>query len=156
MDIRRGLPFKDCSVDAIYGGEILEHLLLSEANQFLSEARRVLAPGGVLRLRVPDGFLFWKNYVNDFERTFARPREQWDDEHTRWWQMFFRDICVTRPGLHSMGHFHKWMYDEISLIRAFEHAGFEDVERMNVHDSRIADIQLVETRDNLIVEGVKR
>ena len=47
------------------------------------------------------------------------------------------------------------MYDEISLILTLENAGFRDVHRMPYLDSRIPAVNLVEVRDDLIVEGVK-
>jgi hypothetical protein len=47
------------------------------------------------------------------------------------------------------------MYDEVSLVLAFERAGFVEVQRKGLHDSRIADVALVETRDDLTVEGIK-
>ena len=55
----------------------------------------------------------------------------------------------------SMGHFHKWMFDDVSLILELEAIGFSEVERRAFHDSRIELIQSVEARDDLIVEGVK-
>ena len=41
------------------------------------------------------------------------------------------------------------------LTLAMQEAGFIDVERRGFRDSRIADVALVETRDDLIMEGVK-
>lgn len=154
-DLRKALPYGEGSVAAIYSGEMLEHFTRDEGQRFLAECFRVLAPGGVLRLRVPDNYHFWKSYVAEAEARLTRPRAEWDDHHTRWVAMFFRDICVRRPWLQSMGHYHKWMYDEVSLILALEHAGFTEIERRGLHDSRIADVSQVETRDDLIVEAVK-
>jgi hypothetical protein len=54
-----------------------------------------------------------------------------------------------------MGHFHKWMYDDISLILLLESLGFQDVGRKGFHDSAIAGIDAVEVRDDLIVEGTR-
>src|SRR5262249_22756497 len=136
-------------------GEMLEHFTRDEGVRLLAECFRVLCPGGVLRMRVPDNYRFWKSYANECEKTLALPREEWNDNHARWVGMFFGDICIRRPWLQSMGHYHKWMYDEVSLILAFERAGFVEVERRSLHDSRIADVNLVETRDDLIVEGIK-
>jgi hypothetical protein len=68
--------------------------------------------------------------------------------------MFFREIA-TGDKWRSSGHYHKWMYDEISLILTLQNAGFGDVRRMPYLQSRIDDVQLVEVRDDLIVEGVK-
>jgi predicted SAM-dependent methyltransferase len=148
-------PYDDNSVIAIYSGEMLEHLTREEGERFLNESFRVLKPGGVLRVRVPDNYRFWKNYTEDYEQAHHRPRKQWDEEHTRWISMFFREICVRRTLLSSMGHYHKWMYDEISLVLAFERVGFVEVERRGLHNSRIPDVALVEVRDDLIIEGTK-
>jgi len=155
VDVRKRIPFAANSVKAIYSGEMLEHLTVAEAKRFLAESIRVLVPGGILRVRVPDNYRFWKNYTREFETTHSLPREQWNTAHTRWTEMFFQNICTRRPWLGSMGHFHKWMYDEVSLILAFERAGFVEVARRTLHDSRIPDVALVETHEDLTVEGVK-
>ena len=155
MDVRKGLPFATNSVAAIYSGEMLEHFTREQGKRLLEECLRVLVPGGVLRIRVPDNYEVWRNYVRDYEEIFRQPREQWNEKHTRWIQMYFDDICTERPWLMSMGHYHKWMYDEVSLILAFQTAGFVEVERRKLHDSRIPDIASVETRGFLTVEGIK-
>lgn len=53
-DLRKPLPFKANSVEAIYSSHTLEHLYYTEAERLLHECMRVLAPGGVIRLVVPD------------------------------------------------------------------------------------------------------
>lgn len=53
-DVRRGLPFADATVDMVYHSHVLEHLEPSAAEAFLGECFRVLRPGGVLRVVVPD------------------------------------------------------------------------------------------------------
>ncbi len=154
-NVRRGFGYAAESVGAIYCGEILEHFEPEDATRFLEEAFRVLEPGGVLRVRVPDNYLFWKSYVLEFEKVLQRARSDWNERHSRWVSMFFHDICTRRLWFSSLGHYHKWLYDEVSLILAFERAGFIDVERRRLYDSRIPGIEAVETRDNLIVEGVR-
>jgi predicted SAM-dependent methyltransferase len=154
-DVRSDFGMSPSSVAAIYCGEILEHFTEPDGNAFLESCFRVLAPGGVLRVRVPDHYRFWKNYVTEYEKNETLLPEVRSDSHVRWTRMYFRDICVKRPRLSSMGHYHKWMYDEISLLMAFEKVGFVDTTRCSFHTSRITDVHLVEARDDLIVEGVK-
>ena len=156
-DIRRGLRESDGSVSCIYCGELLEHLTRDEGERFLRECFRVLEPGGVLRLRVPDNYEFWRQYVAEFEQQRCQANGSTSGEipHARWVEMFFRDICVRRPWLGSMGHFHKWMYDELSLGSVLSGVGFVEVERRRLHESRISDIAAVENRFDLIMECVK-
>jgi SAM-dependent methyltransferase len=53
-DLRRGIPLPDASCAVVYHSAVLEHLRSSDAAGFLAECRRVLRPGGVLRVGVPD------------------------------------------------------------------------------------------------------
>ncbi len=53
-DLSRGVPFPDASFDAVYHSHLLEHFHASTAPLFLAECHRVLKPGGILRVAVPD------------------------------------------------------------------------------------------------------
>ncbi len=54
FDIRKPLPFESGTVDAVYASHVLEHLDREEGLGLLQECRRVLKPGGILRIVVPD------------------------------------------------------------------------------------------------------
>jgi SAM-dependent methyltransferase len=54
IDITRKLPFQDGSVTAIVIEHCLEHVSPPDAWRFMEEACRVLEPGGVLRITVPN------------------------------------------------------------------------------------------------------
>lgn len=53
-DIRRPLKLADETVEYIFAEHVIEHVTPQEAWHFLSECRRVLQPGGVVRLAFPD------------------------------------------------------------------------------------------------------
>ncbi len=53
-DVEKGLPFESGQVDACYASHLLEHLTKDQARDLLLECFRVLRPGGVIRLAVPD------------------------------------------------------------------------------------------------------
>jgi len=113
------IPFATGTVAAIYSSHMIEHLDRREARSFLAEARRVLRPGGVLRLAVPDLSRLVDQYVRSGDADAfiglthmgldrpARPRE-W----ARW--------VLIGP------RHHLWMYDGASLARLLRDAGFVD------------------------------
>ena len=53
-DISKGLPFDDGQFDAVYHSHVLEHLDPAAGRALLAECLRVLKPGGVVRIVVPD------------------------------------------------------------------------------------------------------
>ena len=60
LDLRYPLPFKSNSFEGIFTEHTLEHLYPSEANNLLQEIYRVLKPGCIARISVPD----LKTYIN--------------------------------------------------------------------------------------------
>jgi predicted SAM-dependent methyltransferase len=53
-NLLEGVPLPDASVDAVYNAALLEHLPRDRAGAFLRECQRILRPGGILRIGVPD------------------------------------------------------------------------------------------------------
>ena len=53
-DVIQPLPFDDAMFDALYHSHLLEHLPRDRALPFLCECRRVLRPGGILRVAIPN------------------------------------------------------------------------------------------------------
>ena len=51
-DIEKGLPFQNDFFDCVVAAEIIEHVYDTDA--FLREIRRVLAPGGILVMSIPN------------------------------------------------------------------------------------------------------
>lgn len=81
-DARKGLPFSANSVDACYSSHVLEHLSHQEALPFLVQAHRILKPGGVVRIVVPDLEAIVRHYLAALEqmetdRNTAEPVYDW-------------------------------------------------------------------------------
>lgn len=53
-DLLKGIPFADSSFDVVYHSHLLEHFPKKDAPQFIKECYRVLRPGGIIRIVVPD------------------------------------------------------------------------------------------------------
>lgn len=67
FDIRRPLPFVEGSFDATYSSHVLEHLSPEDGRTLLREQFRVLKPGGVCRVVVPDLERICRAYLQALE-----------------------------------------------------------------------------------------
>jgi SAM-dependent methyltransferase len=70
-DLSRGVPLPADSCDAVFNSALLEHLQPPEAAFFLGECRRILKPGGIFRLGVPDLEGIARIYLHQLERAVA-------------------------------------------------------------------------------------
>lgn len=53
-DATRGIPLTDESCEVVYHSHMLEHLRRDAVGPFLRDCRRVLRPGGIIRVATPD------------------------------------------------------------------------------------------------------
>lgn len=70
-DISTPLPLDDACADAVYHSHVLEHLPRPIVPAFLRECRRVLRPGGVMRVVVPDLEGIVRSYLSQLEGAVA-------------------------------------------------------------------------------------
>jgi predicted SAM-dependent methyltransferase len=108
------LPFRDGSADVVYSSHMMEHLSQRNATRFLRECHRILAPGGVLRIVVPNLRVFVDDYVGDGDADRLMNRLMVIDERRR----------VARLSRFAG---HRWMYDERSLTARIAAVGFDDI-----------------------------
>lgn len=62
-DLRRPLPFPDRSAEAVFLEHVLEHMTVAEGMVVLRHCFGVLAPGGVIRVGVPDAGRYAHSYA---------------------------------------------------------------------------------------------
>ena len=60
----KGMPFLDNQFDVIYHSQVLEHIPKDKAHKFIKECLRVLKPGGIIRVVVPD----LENIVDEYKK----------------------------------------------------------------------------------------
>jgi SAM-dependent methyltransferase len=53
-DLTKGIPLPNTSCDVVYHSNLLEHMRRADAQSLMAECYRVLRPGGVMRVAVPD------------------------------------------------------------------------------------------------------
>ncbi len=81
-DLRLGIPFADNSFDVVYHSHVLEHMPKAWGEFFISECYRVLRPGGLLRVVVPDLENIARAYLETLEA--ARCGEEGAEERHQW------------------------------------------------------------------------
>src|SRR4051812_26231586 len=66
-DLSEGIPQPDNSCDVVYHSHVLEHIRRQHAGPFIAECYRVLKPGGVIRVVVPDLERITRTYLEKLE-----------------------------------------------------------------------------------------
>lgn len=66
-------PFSSESFEVVYSSHVLEHFTREEAQRVIAECYRILRPGGILRLVVPDLEDVTREYLRILERVKQEP-----------------------------------------------------------------------------------
>jgi predicted SAM-dependent methyltransferase len=82
VDINAGLPYLNATAEFCYSSHVLEHLDCEKAKSLLAECNRVLRPGGILRVVVPDLENIARSYLNALE--LAISGEKNSEEQYQW------------------------------------------------------------------------
>jgi GT2 family glycosyltransferase/predicted SAM-dependent methyltransferase len=148
FDVRKGLPFKNSSIDGIYSEHFIEHLSQSNGISFFRECRRVLKSSGCIRIATPDLDYITKRYFS----------ENWfkDPDLKRFGYEWVNNPCEQiNISMREWGH--KWLYNEEELTRIASYAGFKKFKRFNIGISDNSDFANLEYRasSRLIVEFYK-
>ena len=137
LDLTRPFPFRDASIDAVLASHVLEHLTVDEARSCVAEIHRVLKPGGVVRVAVPDLDAVIADYDSSGPDAFLdgllQGRERSTSRHRHWWN-----------------------YNEVSMRALLEGAGFRIVERREYQQGLCPDVERIDTRPgSLFMEAVR-
>jgi predicted SAM-dependent methyltransferase len=142
-DLRNGMPVESRSCAFIYSEHVLEHLAVAEGVKLLRECRRVLLPGGVIRIAMPSLAALVERYCSEKwreqewltlpEHQFIRTRAEMLNIALRWWG-------------------HQWVYDREELQRRLRDVGFSIIRDVEWGQSGIAELRNRERRrDSLLV-----
>jgi predicted SAM-dependent methyltransferase len=140
VDATRGLPLGDQSLLGINMSHFLEHFPLEKGLYLLAECRRVLRPGGVLRVSCPDLRRYAVAYVNSdtgfYHRVGTPTYCSYSNLET------FGDRFISKAYDNTNGHL--WFYDAETVIHHLKSLGFRDADCRHVHESKLPEIDHIE------------
>lgn len=144
-----GLPFAEGSVWRVFLSHLLEHLFYpNDVMPFLGEILRVLEPGGVVRIIVPDIGQYIEAYQHDDVEFFAERRHHWGKGDGRTTRLEnFLAYAGAGPDPAWLFQAHKFGYDFETLSRALERAGFAGIERSAFNASAHPELRVDENSE---------
>lgn len=148
LDVTKGLPFGDNTVQAVFSEHFFEHINTADGTFFLRECRRVLRPGGVVRIATPDLDFVVDKYQSNWEEV-----DTLRDFNLDWIQTRCEYI---NTAMREWGH--QWIYNEEELLRVGRYAGLRFHKRyFNLGESDFPYLRGLEYRkgSRLICEFLK-
>lgn len=137
-DLAYGIPFADQSVDFVYSSHFLEHMHKQDATHLMQESFRVLRPGGVIRVCVPDLAYAVSLYAAGDKKRMLSDYFFVEDKESYYAR-------------------HKYMYDFELLSELLQSVGFSNIVRCDYRQGATPDLAVLDNRpdETLYVEASK-
>lgn len=146
-DLRAELPFPDGAVDYAVAIHVLPHIRLDALPAALARIRRVLRPGGVLRLALPDLERAIEAYRRRDAGYFAIPDAQWKSLGAKLVAQIVWHNDIATPFTYDLA------------AEALAKAGFPQVARCAFRETRSRYPEIVDLdnreRESFFVEATK-
>jgi predicted SAM-dependent methyltransferase len=134
-DLTKRLPFVDGCIDSILLEEVIEHIDYAAGRFLLTECRRILRPGGRIRVSTPS--LAW--IVSLWQKKEPLPDGLVTQEAER-----ILEPCLPESTLLNLAainatfyaHGHRFIYDEAALGGQLSAAGFHEIDFRTYKDPR--------------------
>lgn len=144
LDATRPWPVPNGSVSHVYADNMIEHLTLPQARNFLANAFEALAPGGRIRLVTPDIGALARIYLDGpaeaREAILSRSRDQGlIAEHK---------VDLLRVPFTEHGHHLGYLWDREALAAELRTTGFSALEWPAVMESQDQTLRDLESRSS--------
>lgn len=146
LDFARPLPFPDNTFDGAFCEHVIEHFTYEDGRRVCTEILRLLRPGGVFRIIVPDAERVVRTYLDDPGRLIAY-RGQPDLTAMQVVNDYFRQRYE-----------HQFLYDSETMQQLLSEAGFTEIEQCTPGNGRCSDLLIDDEKyawESLYFEATK-
>jgi predicted SAM-dependent methyltransferase len=146
LDLSRRLPIPDNSFDGIFCEHVLEHFDLDDGTALLCECHRILRPGGIVRIIMPDAERIIDEYVHNPKGLAARRQ------------------VASGLGMEAVNSYfrqryeHRCLYDFELARHALARAGFDQIKSVRFRVGRRPELLLDDEKyewESIYIEASK-
>ena len=148
MDLTKPFPFQDNFFKYIFSEHVCEHVTFKDYLSTLREIHRVLKPGGIYRVAMPT--------LDFLLNLYDKPNNALHSKYIQWSNTSFgfadyclksftsKDLAVITLNnfMHNWGH--KFIYSNEMIEHILKIAGFRNVKRCNIGESRYPELRGLE------------
>jgi len=155
-----GIPFESGRFDLVYHSHVLEHFAKADGEKFIAEFFRILKPGGVIRIALPNLEVIAKEYLKNLER--ASSGEPGANNDYDWMMLEMYDQTVrNKTGGNMMGYLTQDKIPNEPYVFSRIGAGGkkwrqEYKDPANTQRTRKTIFQRIMGRPSLILKGIKQ
>ncbi len=163
LDATKPFPLPAGSIDYIFSEHVIEHLTYEDGLAMLRESRRVLAPGGKVRVITPD----LRKLVGLFQDSKSPESQRYIDGKLAWhgWlQTTVPEVIILNYELRGFDH--QFVYDSRLLRNSLEQAGFvsikeyspgasDDPQLMNIEGRPHATFAAVSEYESMVLQAAR-
>jgi predicted SAM-dependent methyltransferase len=103
----KGIPFNDNTFDLVYHSHVLEHFTKKAGQDFINECLRVLKPGGIIRIAVPDLERIVTEYLRKMGNAIENPLDSKCEADYDWIMLELLDQTVRNQSGGNMADYLK-------------------------------------------------
>lgn len=154
QNLKNGIPFEEGFADAVYHSHVMEHIPRDAVPGFQKEVFRVLKPGGIQRVCLPDLEQLVQGYTRSL--TTDDMTSEASRRHDAAVAAMFEQCVRDTPGgaggrtrirasgerlllgdARARGETHRWMWDRVNIRAVLSDAGFTDITVQSCNTSAI-------------------
>ncbi|MDH5378012.1 MAG: methyltransferase domain-containing protein [Gammaproteobacteria bacterium] len=150
LDATKTFPFENESFDYVFSEHMIEHVPWDSGLFMLKECKRVLKPGGRIRIATPDLKVLIGLYIEE-GGALAEKYVEWITRNYLDNVTEIKASFVINNAFRNWGH--QFLYDHELLELALNSAGFINIQKMSPGISNDANFQGIEFHGNNVNES---